>query len=139
VPTKETAWILALLEEAIKLCGVPHELMTDNGTPFVAITRTMLSRFQRSLAELSIRHIRTQIDTLDERHDQAFWATLQSEVLDRQQLADLTAAEAAVTAYAGYYNDTDRHFGSVPSLAGVANLRAKVPSSSPPGWRPKVL
>jgi Homeodomain-like domain len=62
-PTKETAWILALLEEAIKLCGVPHELMTDNGTPFVAITRTMLSRFQRSLAELSIRHIRTQIDT----------------------------------------------------------------------------
>ena len=55
--------ILALLEEAIELCGVPHELMTDNGTPFVAIVRTMLSRFQRSLADLRIRHTRTQIDT----------------------------------------------------------------------------
>ena len=38
VPTKEAIWILALLEEAIELCGVPHELMTDNGTPFVAIS-----------------------------------------------------------------------------------------------------
>ena len=28
----------------------------------MAIVRTMLSRFQRSLAELEIRHIRTQID-----------------------------------------------------------------------------
>jgi transposase InsO family protein len=144
VPTKEAAGILALLEEAIELCGVPHELMTDNGTPFVAITRTMLSRFQRSLAELAIRHIRTQIDTpWTNGKIEAFWNTLQAEVLDRQQLADLAAAEDAVTAYAGYYNYhrlhgeldwetpaerfdgtpfTDRGFGSVPSLAGVADL-----------------
>lgn len=74
---------------------------------------------------------------------EAFWATLQSEVLDRQQLADLAAAEAAVTAYAGYYNYhrlhgelnwqtsaerfdgtpfTDRGFASVPVLADVAAL-----------------
>jgi transposase InsO family protein len=144
VPTKEASWILALLEEVIELCGVRHELMTDNGTPFVAITRTMLSRFQRSLAELAIRHIRTQIDTpWTNGKIEAFWATLQAEVLDRQELADLAAAEAAVTAHAGYYNShrlhveldwqtpaerfdgtpfTDRGFGSVPSLAGVADL-----------------
>jgi transposase InsO family protein len=144
VPTKEAIWVLGLLEEAIELCGVPHELMTDNGTPFVAITRSMLSRFQRSLEELRIRHIRTQIDTpWTNGKIEAFWATLQAEVLDRQQLADLTAAEAAVTAYAGYYNYhrlhgeldwhtpaerfdgtpfTDRGFASVPALAGVADL-----------------
>ncbi len=144
VPTKEASWILALLEEAIELCGIPHELMTDNGTPFVAIARSMLSRFQRSLADLEIRHIRTQIDTpWTNGKVEAFWAILQAEVLDRQLLADLAAAEAAVTAYAGYYNYhrlhgelgwqtpgerfdgtpfTDRGFGSVPSLAGVADL-----------------
>jgi transposase InsO family protein len=144
VPTKEALWTLALLEEAVELCGVPRELMTDNGTPFVAITRTMLSRFQRSLAELSIRHIRTQIDTpWTNGKVERFWATLQAEVLDRQHLADLAAAETAVTTYAGYYNYhrlhgeldwqtpgerfdgtpfTDRGFGSVPALANVADL-----------------
>ena len=144
VPTKEAVWVLGLLEEAIELCGVPHELMTDNGTPFVAITRTMLSRFQRSLAELAIRHIRTQIDTpWTNGKIEAFWANLQREVLDRQQLVDLAAAEVAVTAYAGYYNYhrlhgeldwqtpaerfdgtpfTDRGFGSVPALAAIADL-----------------
>ncbi len=144
VPTKEAVWVLALLQEAIELCGVPHELMTDNGTPFVAVVRSMLSRFQRSLADLSIRHIRTQIDTpWTNGKVEAFWATLQAEVLDRQQLADLAAAEAAVSAFAGYYNYhrlhgeldwqtpaerfdgtpfTDRDFRSVPALADVADL-----------------
>ena len=144
VPTKEATWVLALLEEAIELCGVPHELMTDNGTPFVAITRSMLSRFQRTLEELRIRHIRTQIDTpWTNGKIEAFWATLQAEVLDRQELADLAAAETAVAAFAGYYNYhrlhgeidwqtpaerfdgtpfTDRGFGTVPALAGVADL-----------------
>lgn len=83
VPTKEAVWVLALLQEAIELCGVPHELMTDNGTPFVAVVRSMLSRFQRSLADLRIRHIRTHLDTpWTNGKVEAFWATLQAEVLD---------------------------------------------------------
>lgn len=144
VPTKEAVWILSLLEEAVELCGVPHELMSDNGTPFVAIARSMLSRFQRTLEELRVRHIRTQIDTpWTNGKVEAFWATLQREVLDRQQLADLASAERAVTAYAGYYNYhrlhgeldwqtpaerydgtpfTDRGLSSVPALAEVADL-----------------
>ena len=144
VPTKEAVTVLETLAEAIDLCGVPHELMSDNGTPFVTIVRTMLSRFQRSLAELHIRHIRTQVDTpWTNGKVEAFWATLQAEVLDRQHLADLAAAEAAVTAFAGYYNYhrlhgalgwqtpaerfegtvfTDRGFEHIPALAGVSGL-----------------
>lgn len=118
--------------------------MTDNGTPFVAVVRTMLSRFQRSLDELAIRQIRTQIDTpwTNGKID-AFWKTLQAEVLDRQELADLAAAEAAVQAYAGYYNlhrlhgelgwrtpaerfagtaFTDGDFDHIPLLSGAATL-----------------
>jgi hypothetical protein len=66
-------------------------------------------------------------------------------VLDRQYLADLASAEAAVIAYATYYNYhrlhgelgwstpaerfdgtpfTDRGFQHVPALAGVADLLA---------------
>jgi transposase InsO family protein len=146
VPSKEALPILEALAEAIELCGIPHELMTDNGTPFVAVMRSMLSRFQRSLAELEIRHIRTQIDTpWTNGKIEAFWATLQAEVLDRQHLADLAAADAAVIAYATYYNYhrlhgelgwrtpaerfdgtpfTDRGFEHVPSLTAVADLLA---------------
>ncbi len=144
VPTRHAAPILATLEEAIELCGVPLELMTDNGTPFVIMVEGLLTRFQRTLAELRIRHIRTQIDTpWTNGKAEAFWATLQAEVLDRQYLADLATAEAAVTAYATYYNYhrlhgaidwqtpaerfdgtpfTDRGFEHVPSLAPVATL-----------------
>jgi transposase InsO family protein len=112
----------------------------------VAIVRTFLSRFQRSLADLEIRHIRTQIDTpWTNGKIEAFWAILQAEVLDRQHLADLAAAEAAVTTYATYYNYhrlhgelawqtpaerfdgtpfSDRGFEHVPALAPVADLLA---------------
>lgn len=144
VPTKEAIWVLGLLQEPIELCGVPHELMSDNGTPFVAIVRTMLSRFGRTLAELRIRHVRTQIETPSTNGKvEALWATLQREVLARRQFHDLAAAEAAVTAFAGSYNYhrlhgeldwqtpaerfdgtplTDRGFSSVLALAGVAYL-----------------
>lgn len=84
VATKEALPVLETLAEAIELCGIPHELMTDNGTPFVTIVRTMLSRFQRTLTELEIRHIRTKIDTpWTNGKIESFWATLQAEVLNR--------------------------------------------------------
>jgi hypothetical protein len=78
---------------------------------------------------------------------EAFWATLQAEVLDRQHVADLTAADAAVTAYAAYHNYhrlhgalgwrtpaercdgtpfTDRGFEHVPALAPIADLLAEL-------------
>jgi hypothetical protein len=44
----------------------PRGLDTDwelNGPAFVILIEGLLTRFQRTLAELSIRHIRTQIDT----------------------------------------------------------------------------
>ena len=144
VPSIEAVPVLRLLEETVELCGVPLALMSDNGTPFVSIAKTLLNRFQRTLEELRIRHIRTQIDTpWTNGKVEAFWATLQAEVLDRQPLRDLAAAEAAVVGYASYYNFhrlhgeigwltpaerfdgtpfTDRGFENIPALTGVADL-----------------
>ena len=113
----------------MELGGVPHELMTDIlGTPFVAIARTILSRFQPSLDELPIHHIRTQIDTSwTNGKIEAFWHTLQAEVLDRQQLADLAAAaETAVTAYAGTSTTT----GSTASWTGRHRPSGSTPTAA---------
>jgi transposase InsO family protein len=78
--------------------------MSDNGNQFVAWMPSVLTLFGKTLEELRIRHIRTQIDSpWTNGKIERFWATLQAEVLDRQPLADLAAAAAAVSAYAGYY------------------------------------
>ena len=70
--------------------------MSDNGTPFVILIEGLLTRFQRTLAELGIHHIRTQMDTpWTNGKVEAFWATLQAEVLDRQYLADLAGLPPA--------------------------------------------
>ena len=62
----------------------------------MAIVRTMLSRFERSLAEREIRHIRSQVVTPGTNGQiERIEATLQAEVLDRQHLEDLAAADAA--------------------------------------------
>ena len=144
VPSLDAEGLLRFFAETIELCGVPLALMTDNGSPFVAVTKSLLSRFQRTLEDLAIRHIRTQIDTpWTNGKIEAFWATLQAEVLDRERFADLAAAEAAVLEYAGSYNYhrlhgeigwltpaerydgtpfTDRLFENIPPLDGVAEL-----------------
>jgi hypothetical protein len=78
---------------------------------------------------------------------EAFWDILQAEVLDRQRVQDLVTADAAVTAFATYYNYhrlhgelgwrtpaerfegtpfTDRTFHEVPALAAVADLLASL-------------
>ncbi|MGH7338810.1 MAG: helix-turn-helix domain-containing protein, partial [Myxococcota bacterium] len=59
VPNLEALAVLRLLAETVDLCGIPLALMTDNGTPFVTVTKTMLSRFQRTLEDLRVRHVRT--------------------------------------------------------------------------------
>lgn len=146
VPTLEAVAVLDLLHETIELCGVPLALMSDNGSPFIGVAQRLLTRFQRTLEELHIRHIRTQIDTpWTNGKVEAFWATLQAEVLDRQRFIGLAEAEAAVLEYAGYYNFhrlhgeigwltpaerydgtpfSDRGFENIPPLSGVAELLA---------------
>lgn len=144
VPTLEAVAVLELLHQTIELCGVPLALMSDNGSPFIGVAQRLLTRFQRTLDELRIRHIRTQIDTpWTNGKVEAFWGTLQAEVLDRRRFASRAEAEAAVLDYAGYYNFhrlhgeigwltpaerydgtpfTDRGFDHIPALRGVADM-----------------
>ncbi len=137
--TREVAPILAWLRDCIELCGRPLDLMSDNGAEFVHWMPGMLNRFGKTLRELEIRHIRTQINTpWTNGKIESFWATLQSEVLDRHGFRSLEEAEAALERYVRYYNYhrlhgeigwltpgerfdgtpfTDRGFDNVPALA----------------------
>src|SRR2546428_2775170 len=103
--TREVAPILVWLRDCIELCGRPLDLMSDNGTEFVHWLPGVLNRFGKTLRELAIRQIKTQIDSpWTNGKIEAFWATLKSEVLDRRVFRSLADAEAAFADYARYYN-----------------------------------
>ena len=135
---RQVAPILVWLRDCIELCGRPLQLMSDNGAEFVHWMPGMLNRFGKTLRDLEIRQIRTQINTpWTNGKIESFWATLKSEVLDREVFRSLADAEAALDRFARYYNYhrlhgeigwltpgerfdgtpfTDRGFDNVPAL-----------------------
>src|SRR2546428_7472324 len=98
---QQSAPILTWLRDCVELCGRPLDLMSDNGSPFVTWMPGVLTRFGTTLRELEVRHIRTQIDSpWTNAKIEALWATLKSEVLDREVFRSLGDAEAALERFA---------------------------------------
>ena len=65
----------------------------------------MLTLFGKTLAELEIRHIRTQVNSpWTNGKIERFWGVLQSELLDRELFATREEADAALMRFAAYYN-----------------------------------
>jgi putative transposase len=103
--TQQAAPILAWLRDCIELCGRPLALMSDNGSPFVVWMPGVLTVFGKTLRELEVRHIRTQINSpWTNGKIERFWGLLQVEVLDRQVFRSLESAETALVEYAAYFN-----------------------------------
>ena len=105
LPRPQAQPILAWLDDCVELCGAPLELMSDNGSPFVVWMPGVLTLFGKTLEELSIRHIRTQVNSpWTNGKIERFWGILQSELLDRQIFRTLDAAADGLTRFATYYN-----------------------------------
>src|SRR5207302_1432245 len=79
--------------------------LRSRGRAVLAMSARFPIRFGISLRELAVRHIQTQVNTpWTNGKIEAFWATLKSEVLDRQIFRSLADAEAALADFARYYN-----------------------------------
>jgi len=136
--SQAAAPILGWIADCFELCGRPLDLMSDNGTPFVVWMPGALTLFGKTLRDLEIRHIKTQVNSpWTNGKIEAFWATLKSEVLDREVFRSLADAEAALERFVRYYNYhrlhgeigwltpgerydgtpfTDRGFDNIPAL-----------------------
>lgn len=105
LPRPRTAPILTWLDDCLELCGTPIELMSDNGSPFVTWMPGVLTLFGKTLEELRIRHVRTQINSpWTNGKIERFWGVLQSELLDRYVFRTLDAAADGLIRFASYYN-----------------------------------
>lgn len=110
LPHPQAAPILAWLDDCVELCGVPLELMSDNGSPFVVWMPGVLTLFGKTLAELRVRHLRTQVNSpWTNGKIERFWGVLQAELLDREIFHDSAAAEDGLARFSRYYNDHRLH------------------------------
>lgn len=105
LPRPHAEPILAWLRDCFELCGLPLEVMSDNGAPFVVWMPGVLTLFGKTLEQLRIRHIRTQVNSpWTNGKIERFWGVLQAELLDRELFPTPEAAEAALTRFAVYYD-----------------------------------
>jgi transposase InsO family protein len=105
LPRPQARPILAWLDDCFELCGTPLELMSDNGTPFVIWMPGVLTLFGRTLEELHIRHLRTQVNSpWTNGKIERFWGVLQAEVLDREVFRTIESAADGLARFAAYYN-----------------------------------
>ena len=105
LPRPSTPPILEWLHDCFELCGTPLELMSDNGAPFVVWMPGVLTLFGKTLAELDVKHIRTQVNSpWTNGKIERFWGVLQSELLDRELFPTPEAADAALMRFALYYD-----------------------------------
>lgn len=105
LPRPQVRPILGWLDDCFELCGTPLELMSDNGSPFVVWMPGVLTLFGKTLEDLRIRHLRTQVNSpWTNGKIERFWGLLQSELLDRQVFRTLESAADGLTRFATYYN-----------------------------------
>ena len=105
LPRPATEPILAWLADCFELVGVPLEIMSDNGAPFVVWMPSVLTLFGKTLEQLHIKHIRTQVNSpWTNGKIERFWGVLQAELLDRELFPTPEAADEALMRFALYYD-----------------------------------
>jgi putative transposase len=105
LPRPSTEPILAWFDECLELVGIPLEVISDNGSPFATWMPGVLTLFGRTLAQLHIKHIRTQVNSpWTNGKIERFWGVLQAELLDRELFPTPEAADEGLMRFAVYYD-----------------------------------
>ncbi len=132
--SQSTALVLEALRSAISNHGVPHEVLTDNGTQYVTWRGT--SAFTKELRSRGIGHVvskpqRPQTLGKVER----FWGTLWRECVEAAVFVDLTDARARIGHFIDHYNfhrphqgiegaaPADRFFAAAPQVLEAQRAR----------------
>ena len=105
LPRPSTEPILEWLDECFELVGIPLEVISDNGAPFATWMPGVLTLFGRTLEQLRIKHIRTQVNSpWTNGKIERFWGVLQAELLDRELFPTPEAADDGLMRFAVYYD-----------------------------------
>ena len=134
-----TALVLEVLRAGITACGIPEEVLSDNGPQYITWRGT--SAFARELAKQGIRHVvasprRPQTLGKIER----FWGSLWRECLGNAVFIDMADARARIGHFIDHYNfqrphqgveglvPADRFFSAAPEV--LKTLRQRVAANA---------
>jgi transposase InsO family protein len=142
-----TAWVAQVTEAAIRCCGRPEEMVSDNGREFVSLWEESLTKFGQLLAQHGIEH-RTCAPYYPQGNGkvEAFIKTLTREVLTGRTFDSLEALQSALDAYLTYYNHyrlhsalgwrppVERYTGRHMTIRGLAGIPGIEPMADDPRW-----
>jgi len=142
-----TEWVSQVAQQAIRRCGTPQEIVSDNGREFVSVWEATLTKFGQLLAEQGIAHHRSApYYPQGNGKVEAFNKTLTRELLLRSSFATLSELQAALDRYLSYYNNYRLHsaLGWQPPIRrysscalrcrGLAGLEGLEPMAANPAW-----
>jgi len=144
-----TEWVAQVAAEAIRRCGQPEELVSDNGREFVAVWEDTLTKFGQLLAEQGIAHLTTAPSyPQGNGKAEAFIQTLTDEVLRRGTFATVADLQTALDRYLTYYNNyrlhsalgwqppVSRYTGQAMTIKGLAGIPGLEPMAADPKYGP---
>jgi len=133
--TQNAAPVIEVLRAAITSCGVPEELLTDNGAQYV--TWRGKSQFSRELERRGVKHIvATPRKPRTLGKIERFWGTLWRECVETAIFVDLEDGRKRIGLFIDHYNfrrphqgidgltPADRFFGAAPQV--LETLKARV-------------
>jgi transposase InsO family protein len=142
-----TEWVTQVSCAAIKRCGRPEELVSDNGREFVSVWEATLTKFGQLLAENDIAHVHSApYYPQGNGKVEAFNKTLTRELLSRHSFATLSELQEALSRYLTYYNNyrlhsalgwqapVTRYSSCEVTCRGLAGLPGLEPMAANPAW-----
>lgn len=142
-----TEWVAQVTQEAIRRCGAPDQVVSDNGREFVSVWEETLTKFGQLLANNGIEHLKcAPYYPQGNGKAEAFIKILDRELLSRRTFASLAELQIALEKYLTYYNNyrhhsalqwqtpATRYTGCVLRIRGLAGIPGLEPMAANPHW-----
>jgi transposase InsO family protein len=92
-----TEWVAQITQEAIRRCGRPDQLVSDNGREFISVWEATLTKFGQLLKDNGIEHLHcTPYSPQGNGKAEAFIRTLNRELLTRRSFDSLAELQTAL-------------------------------------------
>ncbi len=142
-----TEWVTQVCRDAIRRCGTPEEMVSDNGREFVSVWEDTLTKFGQLLAEQGIEHL-TSAPYYPQGNGkaEAFIKILSRELLEGRTFESLEELQVALDKYLTYYNNyrlhsslgwkppISRYAGRAITIRGLAGIPGIEAMANNPRW-----